>query len=81
MTELEQALISEIARLAEIEEDEVERDVPLADLGVDSLMALNLVAFIEKRLGVRIPDDDIRKVRTLADILALAGESEAAPIS
>ena len=63
MSDLERALVAEIARLAEIEEDEVERDVPLRDLGVDSLMALNLVALVEKRLKIRVPEESIRKVQ------------------
>lgn len=79
MSELEQALIVEVARLAEIEEDEVERDAPLRDLGIDSLMALNLVAFVEKRLNVRVPEDQIRQARTLADILAFADEGGLQP--
>ena len=46
-----------------------QEDVPLRDQGVDSLMAMELVAFIEKRLGIEIPEEDIPKVRTLNDIL------------
>lgn len=66
---LEQDLVDLIAELAEIDPKEVQTDRPLRDLGVDSLMVLELVAFIEKRTRTEIPESEIGKVRTLADIL------------
>lgn len=72
MTGIRKELIERIARLAEISEEGVRDDVPLRDLGVDSLMAMEIVAFVEKRLQIDIPEEEIPKVRTLADILATA---------
>ncbi|HYS04854.1 MAG TPA: acyl carrier protein [Candidatus Dormibacteraeota bacterium] len=69
MIEIRDELIARIARMAEIPAASVKEDVPLRDQGVDSLMAMELVAFIEKRLGIEIPEGDIPKVRTLNDIL------------
>ncbi len=66
---LERDLVVLIADLAEIDPAEVRGDRPLRDLGVDSLMVLELVAFIEKRTGTEIPEAEIGKVETLADIL------------
>jgi len=67
---LEHDLVNLIAELAEIDPSEVSADRPLRDLGVDSLMVLELVAFIEKRTRLEIPEAEIGKVRTLTDILA-----------
>lgn len=67
---LERDLKALIAELAEIDPSEVAPDRPLRELGVDSLMVLELVAFIEKRTRTEIPEAEISKVRTLADILA-----------
>jgi acyl carrier protein len=67
---LERDLVGLIAELAEINPNEVSPDRPLRDLGVDSLMVLELVAFIEKRTRLEIPESEIGKVRTLGDILA-----------
>lgn len=67
---LEHDLKNLIAELAEIDPSEVSADRPLRDLGVDSLMVLELVAFIEKRTRQEIPEAEIGKVRTLTDILA-----------
>ena len=69
MSDIRDELIARIARLAEIPPASVKENVPLRDQGVDSLMAMELVAFIEKRLGIDIPEEDIPKVRTLNDIL------------
>ena len=69
MLELEQEITTKIAELAEISPERVQRDVPLKDLGVDSLMVLEIVAFIEKRTKCEIAESEIPKVRTLADIL------------
>jgi acyl carrier protein len=66
---LERDLVGLIADLAEVDPAEVRADRPLRDLGVDSLMVLELVAFIEKRTSTEIPEAEIGKVETLADIL------------
>ncbi len=66
---LEQDLRALIAELAEVDPSEVVPDRPLRELGVDSLMVLELVAFVEKRTRIEIPESEIGKVRTFADIL------------
>ena len=73
MQELELEITNKIAELAEIAPERVQRDVPLKDLGVDSLMVLEIVAFIERRLKCEIAESEIPKVRTLADILQRVG--------
>ena len=45
----------EIARILQLPHDKVEYNRSLQDLGVDSLMAMELVAAIEKRFDVEIP--------------------------
>ncbi len=66
---MEKEIVEQIARLAEIEPGEVRPDAQLRELGVDSLMVLEIVAFIEKKLRIQIPEEEIQQVRTLADIL------------
>lgn len=73
MQELELEIASKIAELAEIAPERVQRDVPLKELGVDSLMVLEIVAFIERRTKCEIPESEIPKVRTLSDILERVG--------
>ena len=58
-------------------------DVPLADLGLDSLRLVGLLVSLEQDLGVELPPEEInaesfRTVRTLADAVArVAGAPEA----
>ena len=75
MKEVEKLLKSSLewklkAELAEIDPSEVVPDRPLRELGVDSLMVLELVAFIEKRTEIEIPEEEISKVKCLDDIFA-----------
>jgi acyl carrier protein len=45
--------------------------------GMDSLTQLQVVAAFEERFGVRIPDDEIDRMRTLRDFLELIGSVSA----
>jgi len=51
-------------------EDAIGLDTPLAEAGIDSLDALNILFAIEDEYGVTIPDEDARSVRTPSDIVA-----------
>lgn len=42
----------------------------VADLGIDSLGVMELVADIEDRFNVKIPDELLREVNTVADVAA-----------
>ncbi len=42
----------------------------VAVLGLDSLTSLRLLATVEKRLGVRFPDEQLSDLRTLRRLLA-----------
>lgn len=42
-----------------------------ADLGLDSLLLLELVAVLEARLGVTVPDEDTGQVQTAGDLLVV----------
>jgi acyl carrier protein len=48
----------------------VEKDELVADLGIDSPKALQLLIELEDALGVEISDDDAAKMDTVGDILA-----------
>jgi acyl carrier protein len=54
----------------EVEESALEPSKPLADLGLDSLDGVDLVVALEKAFRVRIPEQEARSIRTLADIYA-----------
>jgi acyl carrier protein len=43
-------------------------DTLISSLGMDSVAVMELVSYFEEKLGVRIPDEDLSKVRTIGDL-------------
>jgi len=68
MERLRHNIIEKIAELGEVDGSEVQEDRPLKDLGIDSLMAIELVVFIEKLLKKPFPEDRMGEIKTCADI-------------
>jgi acyl carrier protein len=44
------------------------KDTVISTLGMDSVAVMELVSYFEERLAVRIPDEELGKVRTLGDL-------------
>ena len=61
-------LAGEIARILRLPADEIDRHRPLAAIGMDSLMALELRMAAEQRLGIDIPLMSLANGATLTDI-------------
>ncbi len=66
MKEELRALIAEIA-----EKDEVPDDVSFKDLGIDSMMGVEIVAAIERKYQVKIEDAELAEVTSLGASMAL----------
>lgn len=60
------ALIAEIA-----EKDEIPDDTHFKDLGIDSMMGVEIVAAIERQYKVKIEDAELQHVTTLNKSFAL----------
>jgi acyl carrier protein len=43
-------------------------------LGVDSLQGLQILAAVEKRFGVRLPDEELIRMRTIGAIVAAVAQ-------
>jgi acyl carrier protein len=63
-----------VAEIAEVEASSLSPEASLADLGVDSLGGLRLVAAVEQRFGIVVEEAVIPRVRTVRDVLALVDE-------
>jgi len=58
-----------VAEITETPEEKLTEDAKFfEDLGVDSMMALEIVASIEKKYRVTIPEEEIPSVQSLQDI-------------
>lgn len=70
--DLAEVLRQSVMELADVPAEVVALDRPLREIGVDSLMALELVVRVEQRFGIRLSEEEIRGVRTIRDMLDLA---------
>lgn len=79
MTEKEQIrreVTQLVADVAELSVEQISPEATLAELEIDSLDSLRIVAEVEKRYGVHIADEVVAKIRTMAQIFALVDAHE-----
>ena len=76
MDDLKEKLREIIAEVAEI--DEVPDDVPFKDLGIDSMMAIEIVADVERTYSLSIPEDELQQIVDLNSVHALVAPKIAA---
>jgi acyl carrier protein len=69
--QIRQEVIGIVADIAEVPVAQITPDSTLEELGVDSLNGLRIVAAMEKRYDISIPDEAIGKIRSIPDIIAL----------
>ncbi len=73
--QLEIEIKSIIAEIIEKEPDEISPDVKFyEDLGVDSMMALEILAAIEKKYKITIPEEKLAELLTLRQTMEVARE-------
>ena len=46
---------------------ELTRGTVIATLGMDSVAIMELVSYFEEKLAIRIPDEDLGRIRTVGD--------------
>ena len=72
-SEMEIVVRKVIGEILEIEPRAIDPDAQLIeDLGMDSMMALEILAAIEKRFRIKVPEDSLPKMTTLNRIIQLA---------
>lgn len=67
--ELEQKILSIIQDQKTLPKTDIRPDTQLAELGIDSLDALNILFALEESFGITIPDDQARSIRTVDDMV------------
>jgi acyl carrier protein len=78
MADLKTELRTLITEIAEI--DDLPEDASFKDLGIDSMMGVEIVAAIERQYKVKIADTELEQVTTLNKSVALV-ESKLATTS
>jgi acyl carrier protein len=67
--ELREALREIVLEVAEL--DEVPDSKPFKDLGIDSMMAIEIVAEVERRYKIKIPEGELEQIRDLDSVVTL----------
>ena len=61
-----------IADIIEMDPQQIDLDAHLVeDLGMDSMMALEILASLEKKFKIRIPEEELPKITTLNKAIEL----------
>lgn len=72
---LEEELRSLISKIVEIEPQKITLEANfVVDLGMDSMMALEILAAIEKKYKVQIPEEKLGKLQNLNEAIKLTRE-------
>jgi acyl carrier protein len=74
--DLREKLRSIVAEVAEV--DEVPDATPFKDLGIDSMMAIEIVADVERAFKIKIPETELEQVTDLDSVVRLVQEKLAA---
>jgi len=75
MENIEDEVKQLIAGILEVEPEKIAPDVRLVeDLGMDSMMALEILVSVEKRYHIKIPEEKLSKITSLKGAVALVKE-------
>ena len=78
--ELEFEIRKLVAKIIEADPQKITPDAHfIEDLGADSMMALEIMAALEKKFGVTIPEDDLVKISSLNQVTKLVNSIMSAP--
>jgi acyl carrier protein len=67
--EVAEKVISTLASVKRIPADSIKLDTTLQDLSIDSLDVFTLLFELENAFKISIPDDDVRSLKTVNDIV------------
>ncbi len=62
-------IIAAISEVSKKPLEDVKLESTFAELGIDSLNGFHLLCELEEDLGIVIPDDDARDLRTVSDVV------------
>ena len=69
---IEKEMRALVAEILEIQEDKIKPDMKFVEeLGMDSMMALEILASAEKKYKIKIPEEYLTKVTTLNNLVGV----------
>ena len=77
-TEIQADLAAIVEDIAGVSADDVQPDKSFVDdLDVDSLSMVEIVVAAEEKFGVRIPDDEVKNLKTVGDAVSFIEKAQA----
>ncbi len=67
--EIEEKVVAIIHDQKTLPADALDRETPLADIGIDSLDALSILFAVEETFEITVPDDQARSIKTMDDMI------------
>ena len=75
MAEIEQEIRSMVAKIIKRDEKSIDSNANIfTEYGVDSLLGVEILAGLDKKYGLDIPEQKLREIKTLNDIVRIAKE-------
>ncbi|MFA5104679.1 MAG: acyl carrier protein [Candidatus Margulisiibacteriota bacterium] len=75
MENIENEVKEIVSRVIKIPVEKIDPSADLfKDLGVDSLLGVEIFASLDKKFSIDIPENRLEKIRTLNDMIAIAKE-------
>jgi acyl carrier protein len=72
---LKKEIAALVSKVIKIPEEKIDLNANLfTDLGVDSLLGVEIFAALDKKYGIDVPEDKLKNISTLNDIIALVKE-------
>ena len=64
-----------VARVIKLPEEKIEFNANLfTDLGIDSLLGVEIFAALDKKYGINVPENRLRDISTVNDLVKLVSE-------
>jgi len=67
--------LREVVSGRDAEITEIDVDMKIRDLGIDSVASMEMVGCVEERLGTRFPDDSLAQLERFRDLVDLIHRS------
>jgi acyl carrier protein len=75
LAELEWEIRTMVSKIIKVDESTIDPDANIfSEYGVDSLLGVEILAGLDKKYGIDIPEQKIREIKSLNDITRIARE-------
>jgi acyl carrier protein len=75
MENIEREIKALVSKIIKIPEDKIDPNANLFyDLGVDSLLGVEILASLDKKYSLSVPEEKLQSIKSLNDIISLTRE-------